>query len=159
MFYKGTKKQTYILWVVSTCITFIFFMAFIYFSYFTAKELLIHAVISEREYAATGYQQYSYYECQKPNSWEIQQYIISDEAKIWEEFMFDSNYQKNKNISPEMRELAMKKCLHEVIEKSNIKRDVDFQRNLTKYSLAMFFFLVLFLAFAIQSERIYKKMK
>ncbi len=150
------KHSHLIISIVSTIITFVFFLGFIYFSFFTAKELLIHKVISDEEY--TQYHNaYEYDECSNLYSWKITWYLdeedqfFSQEAKPKTQQKIDEN--KNLRLS------AQKKCLHSVTTKSVSQKNVNFQRNMSKYGLATFFFLVLFLAFSLQSEAIYRTSK
>ena len=148
------KHEYLVLSIVSTIITFIFFMWFIYFAYFTAKELLVHRVISNEEYAMY-HSPWEVDDCNNSYSYKIDQYLdeadklFSGEASL----LTDEEKETNKQA----RSDAMKKCLNDVKSKASFQKGVNFQRNISKYGLATFFFLVLFLAFSLQSELIYRK--
>lgn len=131
----------------ATIITFWFFLWFIYFSFFTTRELLVHHVISQQEYL-DSHDRWQYESCEDDVRWLF-------ESK-WDSFIYHGNVIQNNN---EGQLQYVKICQEKATNKLLLKRDVDFQRAMSKYGLATVFFLILFLSFSIQSTLIYKKNK
>lgn len=140
----NNEKQYKIAYLILHIFIFISFIGFLYFSYFTAKELLVLRNITPENHANKFYF-WEINDCNNLSSYQntyyLQEFWSENEWKLTEE-------QKNEII---------KKCNDRILERSENILLADFKYNFIKYSLASLFFFILFFYWVLQNLFMYKK--
>ncbi|MCP4523078.1 MAG: hypothetical protein GY828_02560 [Candidatus Gracilibacteria bacterium] len=147
------KEKNTILKLSVHIITFLFFMGFVYFSYFLTKEMLVVKYITPQDYS------YKHY------AWEIEHCTQGAYEYKYGDRYYSNEIKENKNLSTEEKQEKIEKeklrrkikCLETLHNKSENRQYVDFKIASIKYGLATLFFFILFMAFATQSFVIHKK--
>lgn len=155
-----------------TIITFIFFLAVIYFSYLTTSNLLVYKFITPQEITInktieTHWNQYGYtpdyFKCDDVDNYihrQIGNYSKKYTQAYSNEVKLSNNSFKEKLAElDELRTTTTSECQKYFHDKYKIYKNHDFKNKILPNITWLVFSLILFIAFMIQSQIIYKRNK